>query len=228
MRIAALDDNIDELDLVRKTMLSIGHECHVYSKGEALLRALGRESFDLILLDWELPDISGPEIVEWIRTNIADPIPVLMLTNRSEEVDVVHALSIGADDFMTKPIRAKELTARVQAILRRIYPPQEKAEYSWGQYRFITSSQQLEINGQPVALKTKEYELALFLFRNLGRLLSRQYLKEQLWGIKAAELNSRSLDTHVSSVRNKLGLNPQNGFRLTSVYGFGYRLEIAE
>lgn len=225
MRIAAVDDNLDELKLIKESMALIHHECHIFDNPKKLLSEFERESFDLLILDWELPHMSGPEVLTCVRSMMQERIPVLMLTNRNEEVDIVQALSLGADDFMSKPIRVNELMARVNALLRRTYQTQDKPELVFGKYRFIPLTQKIEFDNQSIVIKTKEFELAILLFRNVGRLLSRQYLKEQVWGIKSTELNSRSLDTHISSIRNKLSLSASNGYRLISVYGFGYRLE---
>ena len=225
MRFAALDDNALELELIKKSISSIGHECHTFTTGEALIRALRRESFDALILDWELPDVSGVDLVKWVRKYKKEPIPILLVTNRRDERDIVHGLSIGADDFMSKPVRVGEFIARIRALLRRAHPVPQQHEYRWGDYAFTSASTSVEFGGQLQVLKPKEYELALFLFQNAGRLISRQHLLEQIWGDMAPELNSRTLDTHISAVRNKLQLRPENGYHLASVYGFGYRLE---
>jgi DNA-binding response OmpR family regulator len=229
MRVAALDDDVDQLDLVRCTLQSIGHDCHVFSEGAALRRELQRETFDLLVLDWHLPDITGPEIVRWVRTNVQARIPILFVTNRHEERDVVEGLTAGADDFMVKPVRVGELAARVRALLRRAYMDPPPEEQVWGRYRFVLASRQLEVDGKPVALTQKEFDLALFLFRNAGRLISRKHLLETIWGVAnppGTELMSRSLDTHISRVRTVLGLRPDSGYRLASIYGQGYRFEV--
>lgn len=225
MRFAILDDNISELELIQKSVSAIAHECHTFTTGEALLKALRRESFDFLVLDWELPGISGVDIIKWVRQNKKEQIPILMMTNRQDERDVVHGLSAGADDFMCKPVRVGELIARIKALIRRIHPESDAQKHAWGDYIFIPQGNAVEFNGQPVALKNREYVLAFFLFRNLGRLISRQHLQEEIWGTKASDVNSRSLDTHISAIRNKLQLRPENGYHLVSVYGFGYRLE---
>lgn len=128
---------------------------------------------------------------------------------------------------MAKPVRAHELEARVTALLRRSYPAQHEPELVFGPYHFYPPSRTLKVRGQPVALKNREYELALFLFQNLGRLLSREYLHEAVWGV-GVEALSRSLDTHVSRLRTKLGLRPSSGFLLLAIYGLGYRLEMVD
>ena len=226
MRFAALDDNISELELIQKSITSLGHECHTFSSGEALIKSLRRESFDFLLLDWELPGITGPDIVKWVRENLKEQIPILLVTNRRDERDIIYGLAVGADDFMCKPVRVGELIARIKALIRRSRQGSSQKNYVWGDYRFIPDSNIVEVSNKSVSLKNKEYELALFLFQNQGRLLSRQHLQEQIWGTQSAEVNSRSLDTHISSIRNKLNLRPEHGYQLISVYGFGYRLEV--
>lgn len=224
MRIAALDDEPLQLELIKRTMVSIGHECHTFDHGEALLRELRKETFDLLILDWQLPDISGPDVVRWVRSNLDRRVPILFVTNRREERDIVEGLAAGADDFMVKPIRIGELAARVRALLRRIYASQGDTELVFGRYRFVIGMPILEMDGKPVDLKHREYELALFLFQNMGRLLSREHLREAVWG-RGADIPSRSLDTHISRLRNKLELRPANGYLLTAIYGLGYRFE---
>lgn len=104
------------------------------------------------------------------------------------------------------------------------YPAQHETEVVFGAYRFFPNSRTLHVNGEPLELKHREYELALFLFQNMGRLLSRDHLREAVWG-QGPEAPSRSLDTHISRLRTKLDLRPNNGFLLSAIYGLGYRLE---
>lgn len=224
MRIAALDDEASQIELIRHTMESIGHECHGFAEGKLLLRDLRQQTYDLLILDWSLPDVQGPRVVHWIREELNSRLPILFVTNRREEQDMVEGLAAGADDFMVKPIRVAELQARVRALLRRSYPTRHDAELVFGAYRFTPATRGLQINGLPVDLSHREYELALFLFQNLGRLLSREHLREAVWGV-GIETPSRSLDTHISRLRVKLDLLPANGFLLSAVYRLGYRLE---
>lgn len=224
MRIAALDDEPSQLDLIRHTMEGLGHECHGFPDGRSLLRALRQESFDLLILDWALPDMAGPSVVRVIREEMLSRLPVLFVTNRREEADMVEGLGAGADDFMVKPIRVGELSARTQALLRRAYPSQHETEVVFGPYHFYPHSRTLKVHGVSLELKHREYELALFLFQNMGRLLSREHLREAVWG-QGPDASSRSLDTHISRLRTKLDLRPRNGFLLSAIYGLGYRLE---
>jgi DNA-binding response OmpR family regulator len=227
MRIAALEDEAYQLELIRHTMELIGHECHGFGDGRSLLRDLHQQTYDLLILDWQLPDIEGPQVVRRIRRELRNALPVLFLTNRNEESDVVEGLAAGADDFMIKPVRVAELQARVRALLRRSYPAQHDQELSFRDYRFSSSTRTLRIRGKPVELSRREFDLAIFLFQNLGRLLSREHLREAVWGV-GIETPSRSLDTHISRLRLKLELVPANGFLLSAVYGLGYRLEPLE
>jgi len=223
MRVAVLDDDQALLDLAQQTLRTMGHEFHGFTDGKTLLRALRRDTFDLLILDWQLPDVSGIEVMRWIRDNLAERVPILFVTNRSAEADVIEGLTAGADDFMVKPIRVGELTARVNALLRRAYHHSSTGQFVIDRYRFDPASAQVHFGEQSIVLKRREFELAVFLFQNMGRLLSRKHLLASVWGVE--DHSSRSLDTHISRLRSKLGLVPENGYRLTAIYSIGYRFE---
>lgn len=227
MRIAALDDDALQLQLLEQVVTEAGHSCHNFLKGAALQQALRRESFDLLLVDWELPDIPGTQVVHWVREQISKELPIIFITHRSEEADIVEGLNCGADDFMIKPIRAAELRARMSALLRRAYPLTSQSVLNFGPYRFITATNGIEMDGQPVEVTHREYTLALTLFQNQGRLLSRDHLREVVWGHNS-EVQSRSLDTHVSRLRNLLNLRAGQPYSISAIYGYGYRLDVAE
>lgn len=137
MRIALLEDEQDQADLVCAWLHAAGHSCHVYTLGRDLVREAQRETFDLFLLDWEVPGMSGAEVLVWIRANIAERVPVLFVTARQREQDIVHALSSGADDYMTKPLGKLELLARIDALGRRAQASQRVDEdvLEFGQLR---------------------------------------------------------------------------------------------
>lgn len=227
MRFAAVDDEVSQLELIQTIISALGHECHTYTTGNALIEVLRHESYDFLLMDWDLSDIKGPEVVKWVRENKSKTVPILFITDRRDEFDVAYALSIGVDDYIRKPIRIHEMTARVEALLRRVNPLATQNKYSWGNYIFIPESQCVTFNGKKITLKNKEYELALFLFQNLGHKLSRQLLQQRLWAEPSTDVITRTLDTHISAVRNKLSLQPENGYQLVSLYGYGYRLDLA-
>ena len=225
MRLAVLDDDRTQTDLVCQVLTASGHTCHPFQSGKEMLNQLRRESFDMLIIDWQVPDLSGADVLRWAREKLPPALPVLFMTSRSGEDDIVAGLAAGADDYMIKPIRRGELVARVQALLRRAYPTQNAIEQiQFSQYIFEPRTGRLLVNAEPVELTQKEFDLALLLFRNLGRPLSRAYILEAVWS-RDVEIPSRTMDTHVSRVRTKLQLRPENGFRLAPVYSYGYRLE---
>jgi len=225
MRIAILDDDKTQLALVSTCLISAGHHCHTFTQGKDLLHHLRRESFDLLVLDWQVPDLSGLEVLQWVRKNVAAPVPVLFMTGRASEADIVDALAAGADDYMVKPIRRAELVARVNALLRRAYPNLQPAEVlRFKQHTFDPHTCEATLDGRPVEMTRKEFDLAVLLFHNIGRALSRSHIMEAVWG-RDPNVPSRSMDTHISRVRSKLDLRPTRGYRLSPVYSYGYRLE---
>lgn len=224
MRIAVLDDDPILLDLLKGTLERHDHVCHTYTSGAGLLKDARHETFDLLMVDWHLPDMDGTEVVQTVRQMAGPHMPILFITRRNDERDVIDALACGADDFMTKPLRMGELVARMSALLRRAFPDAMSSRLVFGPYHFDAAQRTLAVHGQPVKLKNREYELALFMFRNAGRLLSRAHLHEAVWG-NINEVPSRSLDTHVSRLRTKLALTEANGYTITSIYGIGYRLD---
>ncbi|MBL0393612.1 response regulator transcription factor [Ramlibacter monticola] len=227
MRVAAVDDDPAQLSLLASTMRAMGHGCHTFTSGKALLRAMRTETFDLLLVDWQMPDMSGPDLVMWIREKVSTTLPVMFVTVRDEECDIVRGLNCGADDYMCKPVRVGELMARTRALLRRGRSGQQEQSdvRRFGDVEFDTRTRAVTMKGSPIDLRGREYDLALFLFKNVGQPLSRRHLTEALWGF-GVELNSRTLDTLVSMVRGKMKLRPENGFKLGAVYNVGYRLDV--
>ena len=146
---------------------------------------------------------------------------------RDSEQDIVFALESGADDYMIKPARQNELLARVHALLRRAYPREEDKQLSFPPYEIDTQRGEIRRAGSKIELTPKEFDLAVVLFRNMGRLMSRGHLQEAVWG-RSGELATRTVDTHVSQVRKKLDLRAESGFRVVPVYNYGYRLEQIE
>ena len=210
---------------MRQWLEAGGHSVHHYTSGKAIVREAGRESFDLFLLDWHVPDLSGEEVLRWLRDKQKTTVPVLFATSRDTEEDIVSALSSGADDYMVKPIRRMELLARVEALHRRMKPKvAETPQIVMSPYEIDLTRRVVKLNEQPVEMTDKEFELTVFLFQNLGRLLSRGHISESVWG-RSADVQSRTVDTHVSRVRKKLDFGTANGVRLSPVYNFGYRLE---
>jgi DNA-binding response OmpR family regulator len=224
VRIAILEDDPDQLALLRRWIGEDGHDVHAYQSGREAMKHAGRESFDLFVLDWQVPDVSGAEVLTWVRANVSKTVPVLFVTVRDSEQDIVYALEHGADDYMVKPVRRQELIARVHALLRRAYPSEEKKQLSFPPFEIDIERSEVHRDGNKVDLTPKEFELTVTLFRNIGRLLSRGHLQESVWG-RTGDLATRTVDTHVSQVRKKLDLRPDSGYRVVPIYNYGYRLE---
>lgn len=225
MRIALLEDDPSQADLVKRWLEVAGHSCALSLRGKAFIRDIGRESYDLYILDWEVPDLSGAEVLAWICAHIENPVPILFVTARDREEDIVHALSSGADDYMVKPLRRGELLARIEALARRDKRAQSEAQVlQVGALHVDLKARTIFRSGEPVKLTRKDFVLAVFLLRNLDRLLSRGHILEAVWGL-SREISTRTVDTHISRLRGKLGLTPEFGWRLSSIYQHGYRLE---
>lgn len=225
MRIAILEDDLALAHYVEKLLQDAGHSCDLFAEGQYLIRALRRETFDVFILDWNVPGISGHEVLQWMKDNLDNAPPSLMLSSRSAEEDIVAGLNAGADDYVIKPVAPAILLARVEALARRAYAPASSGGIeTFNYYRFDTRTETIELAGKPIALTAKEFALALLLFRNTHRALSRAYIFETLWG-RNPDLPTRTLDAHVSNVRTKLNLRPGNGYKLVPVYAYGYRLE---
>lgn len=227
MRIAVLDDDPLQLEMIEHVAQEMGHICRSYTTGSACQQDMRRESFDLLIVDWELPDTNGPEFVQWVRSELKSCLPILFITFRSEEADIVKGLGSGADDFMIKPLRVAELKARIHALLRRAYPANEETQPRFGPYTFDKVSLSVQFAEKTITLTHREFALLMLLFNNEGRLLSRDYLREAVWG-QNSDVLSRSLDTHVSRLRQLLQLRPGNAYSISAVYGLGYRLDARE
>ncbi len=228
MRIASVEDDAAQAEQIRQLLDEAGFTCASFATGSAFLRALRDQAFDLVLMDWQLPDTSGIELVSWVRQHSGRLPPILFLTSRVDEADIVAGLTVGADDYLAKPVRPAEFVARVRALLRRAYPETVHDDdlIRHGDYVVDVRRRSIALAGQAVDLSPREFDLALFLFRNIGRLMSREVIEQAVWG-RAMDAGSRTLDTHISRLRIKLALRPGHGVRLTSVYSHGYRFEIA-
>ena len=225
-RLAVLEDDPSQAKLLQAWITSQGYTCRLFDRGQMILDSLLRETYDLVILDWHVPDLSGEEVCRAIRKAVREPLPVLFTTGRNREEDIVHALKAGADDYLIKPLRRMEFLARVEALLRRLRGQSGEAEapIEAGAFLIDPVGRTLCKDGAVVGVTQKEFDMATLLFRNVGRLLSRSYLLDTVWGV-AADVSTRTVDTHASQLRNKLGLYPEQGWRLSAVYQHGYRLE---
>lgn len=228
MNIGYLEDDDQQSAMVKQLLVEAGHECSHYDRGIDFIQSVRSSNFDLLILDWELPDVSGIEALQTIRTSINPTIPVLFCTQRDSEEDVVKALETGADDYMVKPVKRAELVARLEALARRAgVGGKDLAEIAMGPYSFNKVTREATLHGEPVSLTEKDFDLAICLFSNLGRVLSRKHLLETIWGV-TADVNTRTVDVHISRIRKGLAINPDNGYRIKTIYQHGYRLEKLE
>jgi DNA-binding response OmpR family regulator len=224
MRIALLEDEQEQAQHVQLIVTEGGHTCDSFPSGQSFLGAVLHRSYDLLILDWQIPDMTGIDVLKSIRAQINWAIPVIFLTQRDSEADIVCALDAGADDYLAKPARAAELIARINALVRRSNPDSEKEILKHGPFEINTQQRSVFLHGKELTLTDKDYDLTLFLFQNQGRLLTREVLLERVWGL-TQDINTRTVDTHMSRLRRRLGLNPENGFRIKTIYQRGYRLE---
>ncbi len=225
MRIAVLENDLGQSALICQVLTAAAHVCHGFHTGKDLLGQLRKDSYDMLIMNWQVPDLSGTEVVRRAREKLPPNAPVMFLTTNAGGNDIVAGLDAAADDYMIKPLRRTEMVVRVQALLRRAYPPQNGTEQlQFEKYVFEIQPGRLLMDGAVLDVTHKEFSLALLFFRNIGRPLSRAYIHEAVW-LRDSALPSRTLDTHVSRVRNKLKLTPENGFQLVPVYSYGYRLE---
>jgi len=225
LRIALLEDDPLLAKMMQGWVAEAGYDCQVFGLGKTFIYHLCQDTFDLLVLDWMLPDTDGIEVLRWIREHIDWPIPVLFVTGKDEERDIVLALEQGADDYMVKPVKRLELLARIKALGRRAIPQDDKQQVlDFGQYKCDLTVHKVYLNDNPIELTQKEFDLVLFLFRYAGRVVSRGHILESVWG-RNPNLNTRTVDTHISRIRAKLELGPEHGWQLKAVYQHGYRLE---
>ena len=224
MRVAIADDEKELLEQVEAVILNAGHEVETFGNGTDLQRALQRETYDVVLLDWNMPGKTGPEVVSWARENLDMPPPFIVITSRGAKEDIVHGLEAGAVDYITKPESDEVIRARVEAAGRRADTAKPEVEATYGKYHLNRKAKTIEVDGEAVLVTSMEFDLIDLLFKNFDRPLSRGYLLSKVWGGNAG-LETRTVDVHISRLRSKLKLNPANGFVISTVFGFGYRMD---
>ena len=226
MKIASLEDDLDQAVQIQQILTSAGYACESFQKSVDLLAAVRATQYGLALLDWQLPDMNGDEVLRQLRGHFGYAMPIIMVTSHSQEEDLVEGLKAGADDYIVKPLRPAELLARIAALLRRARPSQStEASFSVVAYHIDPIARAISLEGRDVVLAPKEFDLAVLFFRNIGRLMSRDVLAESVWN-REIPATSRTLDTHLSNIRQKLQLRAQYGVRLSSSYALGYRLDL--
>jgi two-component system phosphate regulon response regulator PhoB len=226
-RVLVVDDEADIVALVAYHLARAGYRVSTASTGPDALDAARREQPALIVLDLMLPGLSGYEVLEQLRGDASTrDIAVLMLTARREEQDRIRGLSLGADDYLSKPFSPQELVLRVGAILRRMrsVPAEASATLTLGQLKIDTAAHVVRVAGEAVELTPTEYKLLLLLAERKGRVQDRAHLLESVWEA-APDIQTRTVDMHVQRLRAKLGVA---GDMIETVRGFGYRLRVPQ
>ena len=223
--VAVVEDDSTSGEAIVKWIAELGHQPVLFTSAEAFLADRAVHAASLLVVDWGLPEMSGLDLLRHYRDLLRANAPVVFCTSRGDEADVVEALRAGADDFIVKPLRKQELQARVRAVIRRsLADSTDLRELDLAPFSVDRVARQIRLHGRLIELQNREYELAVLLFQNLNAVVSRARIVQTLWGIEPLE-TSRTLDTHVSRLRRKLELTPENGLILQSVYGLGYRLQ---
>jgi DNA-binding response OmpR family regulator len=225
-RILVVEDEHDLNELIARQLRQDGHEVFQAFDGLAGLEAVNTYAPDLVLLDWMLPKLDGLVVCRRIREQHV--VPILMLTARGEEADIILGLEVGADDYLAKPFRIRELLARVRAILRRTdrmqiapAPPTEPQGIVFGPLQVSLEMRSAELSGIELDLTPKEFDLLALFAQNPGRAFSRDYLLQRIWG-DDVYVTDRTVDTHVQRLRKKLG---DEADLIRTVWGIGYRFQ---
>lgn len=203
-----------------------GFETTVVADGPSALAEFDRAGADIVLLDLMLPGMSGTDVCKQLRARSG--VPVIMVTARDSEIDKVVGLELGADDYVTKPYSARELIARIRAVLRRGADVDDSAVpdgvLEAGPVRMDVERHVVSVNGELITLPLKEFDLLEYLMRNSGRVLTRGQLIDRVWGADYVG-DTKTLDVHVKRLRSKIEADPANPVHLVTVRGLGYKLE---
>jgi len=222
--VLVVEDEDSLATLLQYNLQKEGYEVSLAGDGEEALVMVDERLPDLIVLDWMLPKVSGIEVCRRLRQrNETRNVPIIMLTARGEETDRVRGLDTGADDYVVKPFSPKELVARVRAVLRRSRPGPAAPPLAFGALVVDVGTHQVFVGGEPVTLTPKEFDLLRALAEAQGRVLSREFLLDRVWGYtRSGEIESRTVDVHVRRLRMKLGAE---GMRIRTVKSVGYRFD---
>jgi len=239
-KILVVEDERTLLETLEYNLKNQGYKVYTAENGRDALKIARDKLPNLIVLDVMLPGIDGFEVCRVLRKELS--VPIIMLTARSEEVDKIVGLEMGADDYLTKPFSMRELMARVKALLRRVELIREDiaseqqdagadglgqksaASLTYGNMVIDQKRREVRLEGKAVRLKPKEFELLYFLARNHGMALSRDLILERVWGW-SYDGNSRTVDVHVRWLREKIEPDPKNASRIVTVRGIGYRFD---
>ena len=226
--VLVVEDEQSFIDALEIGLPREGFRVIVARDGPEALRLFDAATPDLVLLDLMLPGLPGIDVCRQIR--LRSRTPIIMVTAKDSELDTVVGLEVGADDYVTKPYRLRELVARMRAVLRRsptdagsaADPADEVLDI--GDVHLDTARHEVTVRGEPVALPRKEFDLLEVLMAHAGRVMSRESLLDQVWGTDYVG-DTKTLDVHIKRLRSKIEPDPSNPTRLTTVRGVGYRFE---
>lgn len=223
-RILIVEDEASLSEPLSYLLTREGYETQVAADGHTALAEFDRSGADLVLLDLMLPGLAGTEVCRELRQR--STVPIIMLTAKDSEVDIVVGLELGADDYVTKPYSTRELLARIRAVLRRRVDEDDLDDsiLEAGIVRMDVDRHQVTVDGRDVAMPLKEFELLELLLRNAGRVLTRGQLIDRVWGADYFG-DTKTLDVHVKRLRSKIEPDPSNPRMLVTVRGLGYRFE---
>ncbi|GGF47643.1 DNA-binding response regulator [Microbacterium sorbitolivorans] len=224
-RVLLVEDEPDLADPLAYLLGREGFEVEIADDGEKALRLFQEQGADVILLDLMLPGIPGTEVCRQIRTT--SQVPIVMLTAKDSEVDIVVGLELGADDYVTKPYSSRELLARMRAVLRRSAQPEEDYEehvLEGGRVTLDIDRHTVAVEGEQINMPLKEFELLELLMRNTGRVLTRGQLIDRVWGSDYFG-DTKTLDVHIKRIRSRIEETPSKPTMLVTVRGLGYRFE---
>jgi DNA-binding response OmpR family regulator len=225
VQIFLLEDNPYEAAFFRSCMEERSHDVHHFSRCVDLMEALSRQTPHLVVLDWALEDVTGYIALKRIRDRYSSTMPIVMLTCMDDTDQIVSALESGADDYLLKPMTRPVLVARLEALMRRFSQGNDRSVkvLQEGPYELDFRQQTLTIDGIAVVLTPKEFDLSWVLFSQINSFISKSELIAGVWG-RRAEISSHTVTQHIHVLRKKLGL-AENMYRLSAIYGSGYRLE---
>lgn len=223
-RVLLVEDEPDLAEPLAYLLRKEGFEVEIAEDGLAALAAFRDRGADVVLLDLMLPGMPGTEVCRQIRMSSA--VPIIMLTAKDSEIDIVVGLELGADDYVTKPYSARELLARMRAILRRLRVVDEGEDrvLSGGRVTLDLDRHTVAVDGEEISMPLKEFELLELLMRNAGRVLTRGQLIDRVWGSDYFG-DTKTLDVHVKRIRSRIEPVPSAPVSLVTVRGLGYRFE---
>jgi DNA-binding response OmpR family regulator len=220
-RVLVVDDDTTVRDVVRRYLEHAGYEVELAGDGEAALKLMAAHEPDIVVLDLMLPGIDGIEVCRRIRQR--GSTPVVMLTALGEEEDRIAGLQIGADDYVTKPFSPRELALRVSSVLRRASRAYEPRVVRDGDLELDVAAHTATLDGMPLQLTTREFDLLAFFIGNAGKAFGRAELLERVWGWQFGDQST--VTVHVRRLREKIEKDPAKPRRLSTVWGVGYRYD---